>query len=80
MDWEDRRLFWSVREPFVSRHSSAGMIAGLVDEREELVIGSQMDRGGVIFSDGIERDFIEFNAGTIARFNVASQRANLVVG
>ncbi len=52
----------------------------LLDEGEELVVGSQMPTGGVIFSDGIEADFVEFNSGTIARFTTSSQRARLVVG
>jgi hypothetical protein len=80
LDWEDRRLFWAVREPFISRHSSSEMVAGFIEEKQELVVGSQMEGQGVIFSDGIESDFIEFNAGTIARFFTSPQKANLVVG
>ncbi|NLS92318.1 MAG: hypothetical protein GXX96_09085 [Planctomycetaceae bacterium] len=79
LDWDDRRLVWAVREPFRSRHSSAELTAGLLDEGDELTVGSQMPTGGVIFSDGIEADFVEFNSGTIARFTVSSQRARLVV-
>src|SRR5574341_2399073 len=40
LDWEDRRLLFAVREPFVSRHSSAGMVAGLLNEGAELVVES----------------------------------------
>ena len=29
MNWEDRRLVWVVREPFRSKLSSSGMVAGL---------------------------------------------------
>jgi NAD kinase len=79
MKWEDSRLLWAVREPFVSRHSSAEMVGGAIEQRQELVVGSQMDGNGVIFSDGIERDFIEFNSGSIAAFKVSNQRAQLVV-
>ena len=46
---------------------------------QELVVGSQMDGNGVIFSDGVEKDFIEFNSGSIAAFRVADQKAHLVV-
>ncbi|HJQ81512.1 MAG TPA: hypothetical protein VJ828_16240 [Lacipirellulaceae bacterium] len=80
MKWEDRRLIWAVREPFRSKHSSANLVAGILEERDELVIGSQMPTSGVIFSDGIEADFLEFNSGSIARFTVSKQRARLVVG
>ena len=80
MRWEDRQLLWAVREPFRSRHSSADLVAGILRDNDELVIGSQMPTQGVIFSDGIESDFLEFNSGSIARFSVSKQRAKLVVG
>ncbi len=76
--WEDRSLLWVVREPFVSKSSSAEHIAGRLPEGQELIIESRMSSGGVIFSDGVESDFLEFNAGTIARITVAQQRARLV--
>lgn len=79
LQWEDRRLVWAVREPFRSRHSGAELVAGFLDEGEELVLGSQMPSRGVIFSDGIEDDFLEFASGAIARFSVSSQRAQLCV-
>ncbi len=79
LEWQDRRLVWAVREPFRSRHSGADLVAGLLEEGEELVIGSQMPSRGVIFSDGVEDDFLEFGSGTIARFSVSPQRARLVV-
>ena len=77
--WEDRRLAWAVREPFVSRQSQAGLVAGMLEEGGALVIESLMPVNGVIFSDGVETDFLQFNGGTIARIGVAEQRANLVV-
>jgi len=80
LDWEDRRLIWTVREPFVSKRSQASLVAGWVDDVSELVIESLMPDGGVIFSDGIESDFLPFTSGTIARVRVSPQRANLVVG
>jgi hypothetical protein len=76
----DRRLVWAVREPFRSRHSSADMVAGYIEAEQELVIGSQMPTQGVIFSDGVEADFLEFNSGSIARFTVSKQQARLVMG
>jgi NAD kinase len=79
LNWEDRRLVWAVREPFRSRHSGADLVAGIVEEDDELVLGSQMPSRGVIFSDGIEDDYLEFSSGTIARFTVSSQQARLVV-
>jgi NAD kinase len=77
--WEERRLVWAVREPFRSRQSGADLVAGVLEEGRELIVGSQMPTSGVIFSDGVESDFIEFNSGTIARFTVSPQRAKLVI-
>lgn len=77
---DDPRLIWAVREPFVSRHSSANQVMGWINNQEELVIGSQMPTDGVIFSDGIEEDYLEFNSGNIATFSVSQHRARLVVG
>ena len=76
--WEDRRLLFAVREPFLSRHSTARLVAGLLDEQRELVIESQMPSGGVIFSDGVEADFLSFNSGAVAHIGPAAQRAMLV--
>jgi hypothetical protein len=77
--WEDRKLAWAVREPFASKSSQANLVFGIVNEGQELVVESQMPAGGVIFSDGIESDYLEFNGGTIARITVSPQRARLVV-
>jgi hypothetical protein len=79
MNWEERKLLWAVREPFVSRHSQANLVAGRLDEGEQLVVESLMPAGGVIFSDGIESDFLSFASGTIARIGVSQQVAKLVV-
>ena len=80
MSWEDPRLLYVVREPFVSRHSQAGIVAGLLQSGEALTLESLMPSGGVIFSDGMEADFLQFNSGTIARVRAAEQKARLVVG
>lgn len=79
LEWEDPRLLYAVREPFVSRHSTARMVAGYVAAGGELVLESLMPTGGVIFSDGIESDFLHFNAGATARIRASSRRAQLVI-
>jgi NAD kinase len=77
--WEDPRLLFAVREPFISRHSSASIVAGWIEDGDEVRIESLMPSGGVIFSDGIEQDYLDFNSGAIGRARRASQRAILVV-
>jgi len=38
-----------------------------------------MPENGVIFSDGIEADRLEFNSGTEARITVAERQGKLVI-
>ena len=78
--WEDPRLIFAVREPFISRHSSASIVAGIIEHGNEIVLESLMPSGGVIFSDGIESDYLEFNAGAVGRARRARQLAVLVAG
>ena len=78
-DWEARQLVFNVREPFVSKTSSANMVCGTIDDDNPLEIISQMPRNGVIFSDGIEEDFLEFNSGSIAQIRLAQQTLRLVL-
>lgn len=80
LDWEDRRLLFVVREPFISRHSQASIVAGIVEPQQTVVLESLMPSGGVIFSDGVEADFLQFNSGTSVVVRAAETTAQLVVG
>lgn len=77
--WDEPRLRFTVREPFPSRTSQVSITRGWVDAREPLTLVSQMSGHGVIFSDGIEADFLEFNAGMRAEIAIAPRRGRLVV-
>ncbi|HMA33361.1 MAG TPA: sugar kinase [Chloroflexia bacterium] len=79
LGWDSNRLFYSVREPFVSKTSQASIVFGQIEPRQELVITSQMPDYGVIFSDGIESDYLAFNSGFIARVGIAERKAHLIV-
>ena len=79
LSWEDGRLVYVVREPFASRHSSAGIVAGVLAEGERLVVESLMPSGGVIFSDGVEDDYLSWSSGAVATIRAADRRAQLVV-
>ncbi len=79
LDWEEKRLLFVVREPFLSRHSQAGIVAGIVKPPECLLLESHMPTAGVIFSDGVEADHLDFNSGAIASIGIAAETANLVV-
>jgi NAD kinase len=77
--WEDEALEFAVREPFPSRSSAATVLCGRIERDAPLVLTSLMAEGGVIFSDGIEADFLEFNAGARVEITVAERRGRLVV-
>jgi len=79
MQWEDPRLFFVAREPFISRHSSAGVVAGWIADGQDLLLESTMPSGGCVFSDGIEADSIEFNSGAVVRVHRAAEKARLVL-
>jgi NAD kinase len=80
LGWEDRRLLFVVREPFISRHSQANIIAGMLGAQEALQLDSLMPSGGVIFSDGIEADYLQFNSGSKVTVRAADEAAQLVMG
>lgn len=78
--WEEARLCFTVREPFPSRTSRATLVHGWVDDSRPLTLVSQMAGTGVIFSDGIEADCIEFNAGMRAEVGIAPRQRRLIIG
>ena len=77
--WESRFLYYVVREPYPSRSTGASMVFGKVDENHPLRITSNMAENGVIFSDGMEQDYLEFNSGAIVSVGVSDKSGNLVV-
>ena len=79
LEWDDERLLFAVREPFVSRHSSADRVAGMLGKGETLMLESMMPMDGVIFSDGVESDFLRFEAGATATIRASADAALLVV-
>lgn len=70
-------LLFAVREPFKSIRTETEITAGIL-RNNALIIESYMPSNGVIFSDGIEKDFLNFNSGSIATIGIANETANLV--
>nr|WP_236336146.1 sugar kinase [Paenibacillus auburnensis] len=77
--WDHPHLYFTVREPFPSRTTSAGLVFGQIGSDQPLRIISQMPEDGVIFSDGVESDFLEFNSGVEAVISLAEKKGRLVV-
>lgn len=77
--WDARYLLFTVREPFPTRTTGATLLFGRITDQQPLIIESQMGENGVIFSDGIEADFLDFNSGTKATITLAEKCGRLVV-
>jgi NAD kinase len=76
---KENDLLFAVREPFKSLRTQAGITTGIINPQHKLVIESLMPAGGVIFSDGIENDFLGFTSGAVATIGLAKETAKLVL-
>ncbi len=77
--WDARYLAYTVREPFPSVATGTSLVFGHTDVTRPMAVESLMPENGVIFSDGIEQDYLEFNAGTTVTIGLAEQQGCLVV-
>lgn len=77
--WDSDQLVYSVREPYPSQSTSVSVVFGQIKKGQKLKITSQMPENGVIFSDGVESDFLVFNAGIEAIIELAEKKGHLVV-
>lgn len=76
--WDAQALHYFVREPFPSRTTGVSLVSGQIDAETPMTVMSEMAEHGVIFSDGIEIDFLPFNAGTLATIGLAERQGLLV--
>lgn len=76
--WDASHLHFYVREPFPSKTTATSLVIGRIAHDDAMTITSEMPERGVIFSDGIEADFLEFNSGTMATISVAERRGLLI--
>jgi NAD kinase len=74
----ENELLFAVREPFESIRTQTGITIGIIKNQNHLTIESLMPTSGVIFSDGIETDFLKFNSGSIATIGIAPETAKIV--
>jgi NAD kinase len=79
LPWDAAELRFAVREPFPSRHSQTSLVCGRLAVEEQLRIRSLMAENGVIFSDGVEADRLDFNAGAEVTIGIARRRGRLIV-
>lgn len=79
LPWEADELYFTVREPFTSRTSRANVVFGRLTPSQPLLVRSQTPENGVIFSDGLEQDSLQFNAGTVAQIAIAERKVQLIL-
>jgi hypothetical protein len=79
MSWDSTSLVFSVREPFPSKSSKANLVFGVIENNKSLKIISKMPENGVIFSDGVESDFLTFSSGMEAKISLSKRKGHLVV-
>jgi hypothetical protein len=80
LNWESEHLIYSVREPFPSITTQATIVYGDFTNKTPLKVTAHMPSNGIIFSDGVEADYLEFNSGAELTLSTAPQKALLVVG
>lgn len=79
LPWDSDRLVFNVREPWPSLTTQASLVSGVIKTGHELELTSRMPDGGVIFGDGVQQDYLQFNAGVTARIGIADAKLNLVL-
>lgn len=79
MPWEERALVFAVREPFPTRTSQATLVYGRVQDGAPLRVRSRMPDNGIIFSDGMEADYLQFTAGMEATIAPSATTGQLVI-
>ncbi len=78
LPWDSERLVYSVREPFPSQVTQCSLVHGYLTRETPLVVTSRMPINGVIFSDGVEADFLEFNSGSTLTIAPSQQKTVLL--
>lgn len=79
LPWDTDHLIYAVREPFPSQVTGTQMTFGVITDKQPLILTSHMSDNGVIFSDGIEADYLQFNSGTTATIRVSKRKAHILV-
>jgi hypothetical protein len=73
-------LIFFVREAWPSVATGTTLTEGSFSAGTQLEVLSEMERGGVIFADGIESDRLEFLWGQRVQIGIADTRLRLVAG
>lgn len=78
LPWDSKQLVYSVREPFPSQVTQCSLVHGHLSQEIPLTVTSRMPINGVIFSDGVEADYLEFNSGATLKIAPAKKKTVLL--
>ena len=78
VEWYEQELIYQVREPFPSVSTRADLVYGSIAGGEKLKVVSNMPEKGIVFSDGVLEDSIEFRSGMEVTIEVADRKGKLV--
>lgn len=79
LNWDTDHLMYAVREPFPSKITGTELVFGSISNKQSMTITSYMSENGVIFSDGIESDYLKFNAGSTVSIGISKRKAHILV-
>jgi hypothetical protein len=68
-----------VREPFQSKQAQPDLVTDILTAQTTLPVESLMPVNSVIFSDGIESNFLQFNSDAVATIGIAPEKGVLVI-
>jgi hypothetical protein len=77
-DRDANYLLFAVINPFISKITKANIVYGRIQQNSPLKVTSNMPENGVIFSDGVESDYLDFNSGRYAIISPSEKKVNLV--
>lgn len=79
LPWDTNALVFAVREPFPSKTTGTNITFGTITNDTPVEVTSYMADSGVVFSDGIESDYLRFNAGTSVIIRPAARKTRILV-
>ena len=77
--WDAKSVQFAVREPFPSNTTGTELVFGSISDHNPLNLESLMPEDGVIFSDGVQKDFIAFNSGCSVEVGVSAKVGRLII-
>ena len=77
--WDTKSVHFAVREPFPSNTTGTDLVFGAINKDKPLRLESLMPENGVMFSDGIQKDFIAFNSGCSVEIGISDRVGRLII-